>query len=404
VINPGGAPVCLGLVAQTSFTWGLCSCKNVSFEDNALVDGWNSTYGPYKPGQLGGGVGANGEISSASGADIWGQSWAASTATAFSGAFTIHYNLESGGDVSANGLSVTHDAYVAGNISGDMTVGGTLYQPAGKAHAGLTPVNQAVTVPDPCNCSSPIPVANYVTYAATNNDDASIGLDPTIMTQANHPPRIDLPCGVYYMQGFSSGGLIVAHGHTALFINGSVSSSSPLQMTVADGMSTFDIYVSGTITTTDSFTLGNPSYPALTRLYVGSSQALDIQASLIVGAEIWAGNAQVNWESGSALFGALFAGNFQGLSRVVIHQDQGIDYAGSGCPPMGGGGTGTTGGTSTGGTGGTDGGGTSMCTTCTDCGNQACVRGTCGSCTTSSDCCSPLVCQNGTCVPLVAVY
>jgi hypothetical protein len=42
-----------------------------------------------------------------------------------------------------------------------------------------------------------------------------------------------------------------------------------------------------------------------------------------------------------------------------------------------------------------------MCGTCKDCGNQACVNGTCGSCTTNADCCAPLICQGGTCVPLL---
>jgi hypothetical protein len=42
--------------------------------------------------------------------------------------------------------------------------------------------------------------------------------------------------------------------------------------------------------------------------------------------------------------------------------------------------------------------GTPGCQTCLDCNGQACINGACGSCTNSSQCCAPLVCQGGTCV------
>src|SRR5262245_8094676 len=213
------------------------------------------------------------------------------------------------------------------------------------------------------------------------------------MTQANHPARVDLPCGVYYMNGFSSGGSIVAHGNVALFIDGSVTSSQDLVLTVADANSAFDIYVSGTIVATSSFSLGSPSYPALTRLYVGGTQTLNVQSMLIIGAEIWAGNATVLWESDTDAFGAIFAGNLQVVSNFNLHYDQGVIRAGDKCPPPE---TSGTGGTS-GGTGGTGGG----CNSCTDCGNQACVNGACGACRTNADCCAPLVCAGGRCGEIV---
>ena len=56
------------------------------------------------------------------------------------------------------------------------------------------------------------------------------------------------------------------------------------------------------------------------------------------------------------------------------------------------------GGSSDGGSSGPAGGG---CSTCLDCNNQACVNGACGACTSSSQCCAPLVCQGGTCVNAV---
>jgi len=41
------------------------------------------------------------------------------------------------------------------------------------------------------------------------------------------------------------------------------------------------------------------------------------------------------------------------------------------------------------------------CASCLDCQGQACINGTCGACTNSSQCCAPLVCQNGSCVTII---
>jgi hypothetical protein len=42
-----------------------------------------------------------------------------------------------------------------------------------------------------------------------------------------------------------------------------------------------------------------------------------------------------------------------------------------------------------------------QCGSCRDCGNHACVGGTCGACVNDSDCCSPLQRSNGTCIDVV---
>jgi hypothetical protein len=66
---------------------------------------------------------------------------------------------------------------------------------------------------------------------------------------------------------------------------------------------------------------------------------------------------------------------------VTIHYDTQVVSAGQGCP-----------------TAPTNDMGTVGCGSCTDCNNQACINGVCSMCTESSQCCPPLVCQNGTCI------
>jgi hypothetical protein len=309
--------------------------------------------------------------------------------------------MQSGGNITADGVTAMRDAYVAGNITGDMSVAQTLYQPTGKSTGGISYgklVNQAVTVKPPCDCTTPIPVGAMVTYAKTHNDNAAAGLDPAELTTAGHPARIDLSCGQYYLTGFSlsSPVAIVAHGNTAIFIDGDVNANALLTMTIADGTSQLDVFVSGTIVATSETTIGTPNFPALTRLYIGGTATLDIQSTLVVGGEIWAGNAKVLWESESDMYGAIFAGDFQVLSDLKLHADEAVVQVGSSCTPPGGGSP--PGGGDGGGTGGGDGGTGGSCGTCKDCGNQACIQGACGMCASSADCCPPLVCQSGTCV------
>jgi hypothetical protein len=202
--------------------------------------------------------------------------------------------------------------------------------------------------------------------------------------------------------------MIVGHGNVAVLVDGDVTAGGDLTMTIADPTSQLDVWVSGTIVATSSFKFGSASYPALSRLYVGGTQPLDIQANLIIGGELWAGNAPVTWESDSDMFGAIFAGDFNVKSTFHLHHDLGVDTVGSSCPPPGGGSSSGGGGSgsssssgSTSSSGSSTGAPPPICGTCKDCGNQACINGMCGSCTSSTQCCPPLVCTNGSCGPAV---
>ncbi|MCL2448397.1 MAG: hypothetical protein FWD17_05570, partial [Polyangiaceae bacterium] len=139
-VNGGSGSQCTGLVAQTNFTFSVCSCKDARLEAQTLIDGWNSAAGPYTPGQIGGGLGADGAITADDDADIWGQAWAASTSTAFTvdSSMTVHSDLHSGGNIETSDLEVSGDAYVAGNINDSITVAKTLYQPSGKSAGDST--------------------------------------------------------------------------------------------------------------------------------------------------------------------------------------------------------------------------------------------------------------------------
>jgi len=387
VVHDGDAGTCTGQLAQTSFTWGVCSCVDAKLTAEVLIDGWNSTQGPYKPGIMGGGLGVNHAVTSSSKDDIWGPMWAAASSgvsVTMSSQSTVHHDMQSGANVTAD-LACLKDAYVGGNIVGPVAVTQTLYQPASGTRTNVTYgklVTQPVTVAPPCDCTTKIPVAAYVAAAKTTNDDQSIGLDPGILAQTNPPARIDLPCGSYYLTGFSLNGssAIVVHGKTAIFIDGNVDTSGFLEFGIDTTMaSELDVFISGTLTSSSQFKFGSPNAPALARLYIGGTQPFTMSSGIVVAGEIWVGNAPVDWTAQTDMFGAIFAGDFTSTAKLNLHHDQGVDNVGSPCGPP-------------------DGGG---CGSCKDCGNQACINGTCGQCTSSAQCCPPLVCQNGTCVPPV---
>jgi hypothetical protein len=381
-----GGTTCAGSIGGTSFTWTVCSCNNVATSAEVLLDGWNSLVGPYMPGQLGGGMGADKSVTGDSMVDIWGAMWAAATTGTsinIQNASSVHDTVKSGASVGVDGFTISHDAYVAGDITGPMSVGGTLYQSPGKNRGGATAgayVNNAVvTVPPPCDCTNKVPVTQIVQWGIANNDNALIGLDPNVMSAANHPARIDLPCGKYYLKGFSlsAPAAIVVHGQTAIFIDGNVANNSFLTITLEDPGSALDVFINGTMTATDTIRIGNPNWPALTRVYLSTTGSFELSSSILISGNIWVGYGTVLWTSDSDMFGALFANDVNVQSPMRIHYDQAVVGAGSACPPPTG------------------------CTTCKDCNNQACNGGTCGNCTTDADCCAPLTCQMGQCAPFI---
>ena len=206
--------------------------------------------------------------------------------------------------------------------------------------------------------------------------------------------RQHLPCGSYYLNSLPTSGAttIVAHGRTALYIGGDITASTPLAITL-DPSAELDLFVGGTITSSSALSLGSPSYPALMRTYVGSTNQLAFSSSATLASNLYSAASLVKWSAPAEVYGAVFAGDFDSSQSVKIHYDRQVIQAGAACPDPTGGGSG----------GGGGGGGTpASCGSCKDCNNQACVGGKCSaSCSDSSQCCAPLSCRGGKCILVV---
>jgi hypothetical protein len=389
----GGPPIvsagvpnggCLGELAQTTFLWSLCSCTDLDVSAPLTTDAFDSRKGPYQAGEIGGGVGVDRDVTHWSQAvTIGGTFWSSGTgnyassgpASAVKGEFHL-----AGSWNASSSLTVAKDSFVGGTLSG-VTV-------AGKQ-------NKVTSVPAPCACGAAdlVPVGAIVAaHVSPNNDNASLGLADNVLDGIAGPARLDLPCGNYYFTKIAPGGplTVAVHGRTAIYVAGDVTSSNPLAF-VLDPTAELDIFIGGTIVTSQTLVIGSPAYPALSRTYVGGAAKLKFSQDVRLAGEFYAGSsALVDWTANNEVYGAVFAGNFKASQVTNIHYDRAVLLAGQSCPPPAG-----SGGTSSGGTGTT-------CNSCTECSNQACVNGQCGgACTDSSQCCAPLVCSYGECISLV---
>jgi len=390
----GGPPIVLGstsatCLAMTSFTWGVCSCEGMHLSQTLATDAYASGAGPYVPGGLGGGVGTNQDLTSSSSTNVSGVLWCA-TGIDSSNSVDVGLDLRSGALAKLKTGSVGGDAFVNGNLTtngapNSFTITGDLHVPSASTtvSSGVAYANRIdgpVDVPPPCDCNPAnfIDVAGIVAARQSSNDNSLIGLMANATTSPASAVRIDLPCGNFYLDAVtgSKDVTIVAHGNTALYVGGDVNSSGSFRVTVDPGFS-LDVLVAGDLHVSAPSSFGSPNYPAMTRVYIGGANGFTISAQSLFGAFFWSGNGPVTTSQTLEIFGGLFAESLVASAAVDVHYDRTVvDLpGGSACsmtPPSG-------------------------CTTCGDCGNQACVQGECGGCTFDSDCCAPLKCNQGLC-------
>ncbi len=394
----GGPPIqngkdCLGNIAQTTFRWALCSCGDVSLASQLFTDSYDSTKGPYPPNpkEYSGGVGLNGAYTGpvSNPVEVGGALWSSGASVATRSPTDVRREAHIAGTLTAtvDPLTIFEDAYVGGNVTGtsSITMKKTLYiSPNASVNGNVTfvsKVQQAINVAEPCDCGPKrLPIATWVAAAAATNDNAAITLDANVLATPGGGTRLrlDLPCGIYYLTKINKPGSSVtinAKGRTALFIDGDV--VGQIVSFVLDPNAEFDVFIKGSITAGGELVIGSPNHPALSRTYVGGAQTLLLSGEAgRLGGNLYAAYAPVNVTSHVALYGGIYAGSFSSVEQTDIHYDRDITRVGRDCPPP-----------------------PPMCGDCKDCNNQACINGKCDMCTNSSQCCPPLVCVNGGCVP-----
>lgn len=391
-----GTPVCGGEVAQTTFRYAICSCLELALSAPLSTDAFDSREGPYTQGSGGAAVGTNGRlISNMATLGIGGSlTVSGSSGVAISGAAgaSVRGDLASGGSVTGSGsFQILGDARVNGDVAASaLQVGGSFVYPSG-ATLSVSPgplsvgstVRAPVTVAPPCDCGAPprLDVAGYVSAQAASNENATIGLATTALASVTTDTTLELPCGRYYLAGIGTAAgssaeiRVRALGRVALFVDGSIDVAGRFVVEVGPGAE-IDLFVSDGIRTTLPLAFGDVTRPSSARLYVGGSGSIALDAGATIAGNVYAPLATLQTAGSFVAYGSIFAYALQSSADLTVHYDRAILAAAQGCPPRTGG-----------------------CVTCLDCGNQACVNGSCAPCRNDADCCAPLVCAGGSCVP-----
>jgi hypothetical protein len=411
--------VCTGDIAQTTFRWAMCSCESPTGTDELFTDSFDSSQGGYVAGTLGGSVGTNGDMTMTSLTNIGGSLWVSGDAT-WTNELNVGAELRVGGSFSGtNPVDVGLDAYLVGDatVTSDLTVGGDVYQPTGSTlnvsgNNNSNRITGPVAVNEPCACGADdlVNIDEFIQSYAVNNDNAEVGLDPDVLSGVGSATQLDLSCGRFYLSEVTGTAdiTITVQDRTALFVGGDLQTTGTLTIELTDGAEV-DLFVGGSVTSTNQLNLGSQAAPAKVRFYVGGEGTITFTGDTLIAGNFYAPKAELSFTDNMDVFGSVFARRITFTNTFNIHYDRAVLRAGDGCvtpPEQITPDAGPLAPTDGGGTGIPDAGMSvidagpppaAMCTDCTDCGNQACVDGTCGACTTNSDCCAPLICFNGTC-------
>lgn len=375
---------CVGRLAAGNFRYALCTCEGLATSNTLSTDSFDSTRGAYTPGGTGGSVGTNGDGNSVAPWSIGGSLWS-------SGGFTAGQELVVGsqlrlaGRLGGDTVEVAGHAFVGGGGTlNSLDVGGTLTTPAGAdllaaSRTVAAEANAPVLVPDPCACGTEelVDVAGFVAHHATSNDNAEIALTDDALTNVTVETTLNLPCGRYYVSSIAAQAAltIVAEGRVALFVGADLVTNAAFAVQLAEGAE-LDLFVGGTVTASEEFALGSVASPALVRLYVGGDGTINLSGAGTFAGNLYGPRAELVTAAGIEVFGSVFVRRLAASGPVTIHYDTAILEAGDMCEP------------------------TDTCSACGDCpSTEACVDGMCGECRSDADCCSPLICDRGLCVP-----
>jgi hypothetical protein len=390
--NGDGGTICPQEFAQTTFRFAVCTCGDLVASHAVTTDSFDGALGAYDPTQarVGGALGTDGNLNASATLDVGGTLWAGGAAGLTStAAVTAQGELHVLGLVNIEeSLTVGTDAWLEGGLitTGDVLIPGTLHVPAGVPImvGGMQTIGSTATGPvavaPPCDCadSALLDIAAMVEGYRDRNDDLSASIDPALLENVTAPLSQSLPCGRLFFTsvGAHAPVTLTVAGRTAIFVGGDFVADQDIAVDVPQG-GELDLFIEGNVLAAGQLRLGRVDNPALARVYVGGSGTVNLQNAANVSGNLYAPKAEVVLGSGApvTVFGSIFAGGLNAGAPLTVHFDESVARDVAGCPPSGG-----------------------ACSTCRECGNQACSAGVCGACLDSTQCCPPSVCRSSTCV------
>jgi len=332
-------PTCAAALATRGHRFALCSCESMNAPSRVRTDAYDSR-DPSVADEIAAAIGIGGNLTSTAEVRAGGAFYVAGAGGIdASNHIRSSQSLRVGGPVAIrndNG-DVDKDAYVAGNVTGNLRVNGTLHVPAGAVLSGgpeaSAIVNEPVSVPSPCDCSAGfVNVGAAVSAAATSNANAAIGLAPDALAAVKTPAMFDLPCGTFYVDKIYADAAvtIAVHGRTVLAVAGDVALHAAFSV-VLDPSAELDLIVGGRLSTSGGGAFGAGGAAARFRAWIAGTSTISFDDAPAINAVVHAPFAPVTAASGLPLWGSLLARSVSIGADTTLHYDRAILEAGTVC-------------------------------------------------------------------------
>lgn len=364
IVLPGTSD-CTGDIASKTFRFGVCSCDPITANGQIRTRSFDST--KQQTLATGGSIGTNGNLVANDQVDIGGSVFAAGH-FGVNGGGRVYEELHAGAGASANGaLTVDRDYW--GPTPPSATNGGSIVKGA---------LHVPATVAPPCDCTELLPIGKIVKAFETTNDNAASGIRADALARGIGNVDLTLDCGRYYFTEISTNGKVTLRlkGRTAIFVGASIAPNGGLDVEF-EGGAELDLFVASGFRLNGTAVFGDVEAPARVRVYVEGTDVSVNGAARLAG-NLYAPNAVVGINGNQTTRGSIQSKGLAVNGKLDLEYDEAILKV-AGCNAG------------------------SACTSCKDCNGAtpACKGGKCGACETNADCCAPLVCQSGACVPSV---
>jgi hypothetical protein len=330
---------CAASLSARGHRFALCSCQAMSLTARLRTDAFDSS-GATAQDDSTAAVGIGGALQTTVELRAGGAVYVAGA-----GGVNASDHLQSGRSLRVAGpltmlaskAETTADAFVAGDLSGTVRIGGTLHVPAGAALGAdvqaAAIAREPVAVPAPCDCSAGFAdIAGAISAAAARNDDAAAALAPDLLARAAPPARVDLSCGTFYLDAIEAPAALTlaVHGRALLAVGGDVTLGGGLSVAL-DAGAELDLLVGGALSAAGGASIGTTAAPARFRIWTAGSAPLELDDGPVIGAVIHAPAAQVAAPAGFELFGGVLARSFTLGGEARLHFDQAVLAGGQSC-------------------------------------------------------------------------
>ncbi len=268
--------------SQPAFRFGVCACTDLVSSSPVSLDAWDSRGG---------------------------------SATATDAALGVNGNLDVHAALTVNGSVQLTSDYVLG-ASPQVQIGGAVFAPANP----------------PCNCApaNRLDFSALAAAAASANDDAAQGLDPTAFDGLSASRSVTLPCGRYYFTQLASSADVelLVQGRVQVLIAGNVELDHSLSVHLGAGAS-LDLLVVGTVRVSGDLQLGSQADAARVRSYVGGSGTIDLGGTSTLAGVLYAPQAELVTRGPLTSYGALLVRRAALGGALQVHYDVALAQPGS---------------------------------------------------------------------------